>query len=99
MLQGGTDRSPKYWLFEDGTPTVVGVPGRIVARDGVKVENNFTDVDLDHNLLPDPVSDMLAAMQSRIDELEKRLESNQKEAPVDENIQHSKWQKRRAGNS
>jgi len=79
--------------------TVVGVPGRIVARDGVKVEDNFTDVDLDHNLLPDPVADMLAAMQSRIDELEKRLESSQKEAPVDENIQHSKWQKRRAGNA
>jgi serine O-acetyltransferase len=79
--------------------TVVGVPGRIVARDGVRVEDKFTDVDLDHNLLPDPVADMLAAMQSRIDELEKRLESNQKEASVDENIQHSKWQKRRIGNS
>ncbi|MDD3363903.1 MAG: serine O-acetyltransferase [Syntrophomonas sp.] len=79
--------------------TVVGVPGRIVARDGVKVENESTEVDLDHNLLPDPVADILSAMQAKIDELEKRLESFQKEASQDEDIQHSKWQKRRAGNS
>jgi len=79
--------------------TVVGVPGRIVARDGIKVEEGFTDVDLDHNLLPDPVADLLAGMQNQIDELEKKLESIQKEAPGDEDIQHPDWKKRRAGNS
>lgn len=79
--------------------TVVGVPGRIVARDGVRVGDDFNEVDLDHNLLPDPVADILSAMQSKIDELEKRLESNQKEAPLDEDIQHAKWQKRRISNS
>ncbi len=79
--------------------TVIGVPGRIVARDGAKVENRDNEVDLDHNVLPDPVADMLSAMQSRIDELEKKLELFPKEASEDEGIQHSKWQKRRAGNS
>jgi serine O-acetyltransferase len=79
--------------------TVIGVPGRIVARDGTKVGDRDTEVDLDHNVLPDPVADMLSAMQSRIDELEKRLESLQKEDSEDEGIQHAKWQKRRAGNS
>ncbi len=61
--------------------TVVGVPGRIVARDGVRVEDDYTDVDLDHNLLPDPIADMLSAMQTKIDELEKSIESLQKEGP------------------
>lgn len=78
--------------------TVVGVPGRIVARDGVRV--NETGVDLDHNLLPDPIADILSAMQTRIDDLERRLELKEKEAPAaDEDIQHTKWQKRRIGNS
>jgi serine O-acetyltransferase len=79
--------------------TVIGVPGRIVARDGAKVGDLDNEVDLDHNVLPDPVADMLSTMQLRIDELEKRLESFQKEASEDEGIQHSKWQKRRAGNA
>jgi len=78
--------------------TVVGVPGRIVARDGVKIEDDYNEIDLDHNVLPDPVADMLSAMQARIDELEKRLESNHKEALQDEGIQHSKWKQRRTGN-
>ncbi|PKM76704.1 MAG: serine O-acetyltransferase [Firmicutes bacterium HGW-Firmicutes-15] len=79
--------------------TVIGVPGRIVARDGAKVEQQDTEVDLDHNVLPDPVADMLSAMQFKIDELEKKLESLQKEGFEDESIQHPEWQKRRAGNS
>jgi serine O-acetyltransferase len=79
--------------------TVVGVPGRIVARDGIRIEDSPADIDLDHNHLPDPVADLLTAMQDRIEELEKRLEMLQKETCEDENIQYSKWQKRRAGNS
>lgn len=79
--------------------TVVGVPGRIVACDGVKFEDESGAVDLDHNLLPDPVAVMLTAMQTKIDELEQRVESMQKEAPTDEGLQHPEWQKRRAGNS
>jgi serine O-acetyltransferase len=79
--------------------TVVGVPGRIVARDGVKIDDDATDIDLDHNLLPDPVADILSAMQSKIDELEQKLDLMKKEAPEDENIQYLNRKKRRAGNA
>ncbi|MED3647883.1 serine O-acetyltransferase [Halalkalibacterium halodurans] len=47
--------------------TVVGIPGKVVIRDGIKVNR-----DLDHHLLPDPVSD-------KFRELEKQLEALQKE--------------------
>ncbi|MCS7463551.1 serine O-acetyltransferase [Paenibacillus doosanensis] len=43
--------------------TVVGNPGRIVKRDGVRVGR------LDHNNLPDPVIDMFRQMQQQIDEM------------------------------
>jgi serine O-acetyltransferase len=73
--------------------TVVGVPGRIVAREGVKLDDDFDAVDLDHNQLPDPVADALAAMQSKIEELESKLAELQKEA-ADESIQHPEWKQR-----
>lgn len=79
--------------------TVVGVPGRIVAREGTKMGENHNEVDLNHNLLPDPVTDALAAMQSKIEELEKKLALMQKEVPLDEGIQYPEWQQRRAGNA
>jgi serine O-acetyltransferase len=44
--------------------TVVGIPGRIVIRDGVKVQK-----DLNHSNLPDPVYDRMKQMQEEIDEL------------------------------
>ncbi|SFM33347.1 serine O-acetyltransferase [Paenibacillus sp. 1_12] len=43
--------------------TVVGIPGRIVKQDGVRVGR------LDHNNLPDPVIDMFRQLQQQIDEL------------------------------
>ncbi|NHN35117.1 serine O-acetyltransferase [Paenibacillus sp. S3N08] len=43
--------------------TVVGIPGRIVKQDGVRVGR------LDHNNLPDPVIDMFRQLQKQIDEL------------------------------
>ncbi|AEF93090.1 serine O-acetyltransferase [Desulfotomaculum nigrificans CO-1-SRB] len=49
--------------------TVVGVPGRIVVRDGQKIE----PVDLRHDQLPDPIADMLLQMQTQIENLEKKL--------------------------
>lgn len=79
--------------------TVVGVPGRVVACQGVKVEDDHNEVDLNHNLLPDPIADMLAAMQAKIDVLEQKLEILPKEESGDENIQHPDWKKRRAGNA
>jgi serine O-acetyltransferase len=48
--------------------TVVGIPGRVVVQDGVRVK------DLDHHKLPDPVSDRMKEMQSQIDELQRELE-------------------------
>jgi serine O-acetyltransferase len=49
--------------------TVVGVPGRVVVREGQRVES----VDLHHEDLPDPVIEMYRALQRRMDRLETRL--------------------------
>lgn len=48
--------------------TVVGIPGRIVKQDGVRVDR------LNHAQLPDPVIDMLRGMQREIDALRTELE-------------------------
>jgi len=77
--------------------TVVGVPGRVVVKDGTKVHHPG-EVDLDHNILPDPVADALNAMQARIEEMEKRLEAYEREGMGDESIQHPAWEKRRTKN-
>lgn len=56
--------------------TVVGVPGRIVARDGYPAPGQRADaIDLEHNKLPDPVAEMLQALQKRIEVLELRLDN------------------------
>ena len=47
--------------------TVVGVPGRIVVRDGKKVGP------LDHDKLPDPVANAIYKMQDQIAKLEQRI--------------------------
>ncbi len=78
--------------------TVVGVPGRIVVRDGAKVEDGKIEVDLEHHMLPDPIADTLEAMQAKIDELEKQLELLNREVKINENIQYSKREKRRTVN-
>lgn len=49
--------------------TVVGVPGRIVAREGRKVEGP----DLNHGDLPDPVAQMLSCLAGRVERLEARV--------------------------
>ncbi len=49
--------------------TVVGVPGRVVVRDGQRVGED----PLRHDQLPDPVAEMLGHLQERIGELEGRL--------------------------
>jgi serine O-acetyltransferase len=79
--------------------TVVGVPGRIVVREGMRIAPD-SGVDLDHNILPDPVADMLNAMQERIAELESRLNAYEEEVKVfqHENIQYPQGKERRIGN-
>lgn len=48
--------------------TAVGVPARVVRRDGVK-----TCADMDHVHIPDPVAQQLCRLQERIERLEKEL--------------------------
>lgn len=48
--------------------TVVGIPGRVVKRDGKKVVQK-----LDHQNLPDPIADRINKMQAEIDALNKEL--------------------------
>lgn len=49
--------------------TVVGIPGRVVVREGQRVDV----VDLHHEDLPDPVVEMYRSMARRIERLEARL--------------------------
>lgn len=49
--------------------TVVGIPGRVVVREGQRVDV----VDLHHEDLPDPVVEMYRSMARRLDRLEARL--------------------------
>ena len=49
--------------------TVVGVPGRVVVQDGVRVQ-----ADMHHVNIPDPVAEMLRAIQKEVDELRKEVE-------------------------
>ncbi|TCS94225.1 serine O-acetyltransferase EpsC [Hazenella coriacea] len=48
--------------------TVVGVPGRVVIQDGVRVQT-----DLDQVNLPDPVAEICRSMQQEIDELKQEM--------------------------
>ncbi len=49
--------------------TVVGIPGRIVIQDGVRVRK-----DLEHQNLPDPVSDKFKVMEEEIERLRNEVE-------------------------
>lgn len=54
--------------------TVVGVPGKVVAMNGRKVEpREDYEIDLRHDLLPDPVAEMILCLQKKIDKLETRV--------------------------
>lgn len=59
---------------------VVGVPGRVVARDGVRIASAASDsenenmIDLNHDRLPDPVADYEALLTKHIEETNKRLQ-------------------------
>ena len=55
--------------------TVVGIPGKVVKRDGIKP----TKVDLEHGKLPDPVMESLKQMLDIIHDLELEVKSLRKE--------------------
>ncbi|MEI3598588.1 MULTISPECIES: serine O-acetyltransferase [unclassified Oceanobacillus] len=52
--------------------TVVGIPGKVVIQDGVRVK------DLEHHKLPDPVADRIEQMQQEIDTLQAEIEKLKK---------------------
>ncbi|MDN5348274.1 MAG: serine O-acetyltransferase [Clostridia bacterium] len=55
--------------------TVVGVPGKVVVRNGRKVADaDVTEIDLRHDELPDPVAEMFICLQRKIERLERRIE-------------------------
>ena len=56
--------------------TVVGVPGRIVVRNGRHVADarELSEIDLRHDQLPDPVQEMMLCLQQKIARLENRIE-------------------------
>ncbi len=54
--------------------TVVGVPGRVVKREGVKIPT----LDLHHERLPDPVAETFRSLQRRLDVLEHKMEKVEK---------------------
>lgn len=60
--------------------TVVGIPGKIVWHEGVKVGRPELDsIDLEHDELPDPVAEMMNCMQRNILRLEARIGHLEKE--------------------
>jgi serine O-acetyltransferase len=48
--------------------TVVGIPGRVVIQDGMRINR-----DLNHSDLPDPIADRLKEMQTEIDQIKSLL--------------------------
>ncbi|KPV57119.1 serine acetyltransferase [Paenibacillus sp. A3] len=60
--------------------TVVGIPGKIVKRDGVRVGR------LEHDKLSDPVLDMIRQMQQQIDEL--KAEGHQEKTRIGGAVKH-----------
>ncbi len=53
--------------------TVVGIPGKVVVQDGLRVQPDAHHVDLNHNALPDPVDDCLQVLSYRVEVLAERL--------------------------
>lgn len=58
-------------VLQDVPPnsTVVGIPGRVVKQDGVRVRR-----DLDHHNLPDPIADKFRELESEIDRLKAEID-------------------------
>lgn len=64
--------------------TVVGVPGRCVAQEGVRVDE---EINLNHDKMPDPIADAMRFMERRIAQLEERIKELEANA-VDSSIQY-----------
>ncbi|WP_053955621.1 serine O-acetyltransferase [Inediibacterium massiliense] len=67
--------------------TVVGVPGRIVVKDNVKIRSmHKPEIDLDQVHLPDPIMQELDCLFKRISVLEKQIMKTQEGERKDENL-------------
>jgi serine O-acetyltransferase len=60
--------------------TVVGIPGRIVRQEGVRVSS--ASASLEHGDLPDPIQQMLEDLQRQVAEAQAAVRQWQAEAPV-----------------
>src|SRR5690625_211574 len=63
--------------------TVVGIPGRVVKKDGKKVSQK-----LDHHILPDPVSDRIKNLQEEIEQLQNEV-NKLKEEEGKQHVNHN----------
>ena len=55
--------------------TVVGIPGKVVVRDGINIADVDVEaiIDLHHEDLPDPVAEMILCLQRKLGRLERRI--------------------------
>lgn len=55
--------------------TVVGIPGKIVIRDGINIADRDVEeiIDLHHENLPDPVAEMILCIQRKVARMESRI--------------------------
>lgn len=58
--------------------TVVGIPGKVIARDGVRLETKPVQK-LDHQNIPDPVEERFQALEKQLIALEQEIARLQKE--------------------
>jgi serine O-acetyltransferase len=78
--------------------TVVGIPGRVVRRDGVPRAPGLELVDLDHGDLPDPVARAISILLDHVEKLEHKLDdlaarqgaTDDRRAEEDEDLQRVK---------
>lgn len=62
--------------------TVVGVPGKVVVRDGSRVRGaDEVIIDLRHDQLPDPVAEAINCLLENIEMLEKRIRELEQRVP------------------
>ncbi|MEO6027821.1 MAG: serine O-acetyltransferase [Candidatus Binatia bacterium] len=78
--------------------TVVGIPGRVVRRDGLTRAPGLELVDLDHGDLPDPVARAISVLLDHVEKLEHKLDdlaarqgaTDDRRAEEDEDLQRVK---------
>ncbi len=69
--------------------TVVGVPGSIVRRKDKVAYLDPHGIDLNHHLIPDPVSDAIASLIKRVEVLEAELKGRDEEEGECEGLRRS----------